>query len=142
MKINFVFLDSIKHTKENIDFQIMVYCLMDNHYHLLIKEDENSGDIGSIIKRITCKYAIYFNKKHDREGPVCRGRFKSEPVESDAYLLAVTAYNHQNPLKAGMVNKIENYKFSSYLDYLNKNDSFLDMDWNLGTYAKFLSNLL
>ena len=88
---------------------------MDNHVHLLINED--SDEIGRIMKRINISYAYYFNKKYGRVGHLFQDRFKSEGIENDTYLLAAVRYIHNNPVKAGLVKNIEEYKWSSYISY-------------------------
>ncbi len=71
-----------------------------------------------IMRRIGGSYVYWYNQKYDRIGNLFQGRFKSEPVENDAYFLAVLRYIHQNPIKAGIVNNIKDYKWSSYNEYL------------------------
>ncbi len=103
--------------KGNGEYLIYAYCIMDNHIHLLIKEEKAS--VSSIVKRVGVSYAYYFNKKYRHIGHVFQDRFRSEIVENDAYLLALIRYLHQNPLKAG-ISTIEGYKWSSYREYLNR----------------------
>lgn len=83
------------------------YCLMDNHVHLLIKEGE---EIGESIKRITVRYVHWYNEKDERTGHLFQNRFRREAVETEGYLISVSRYIHQNPVKAGMVNKVEDYQ--------------------------------
>ena len=106
--------------KKNKDrkFDIYAYCLMDNHVHLLINEGDD--EIGKIMKRINISYAYYFNKKYGRIGHLFQDRFKSEGIDSDAYLLSVVRYIHNNPVKAGLVKNIEEYKWSSYSIYTKR----------------------
>ncbi len=89
---------------------------MDNHVHLLIKESEES--LATTMKRVNTSYAFYFNQKYHRVGHLFQDRFKSEPIEDDRYLMAVARYIHNNPVKAGMVDTLEKYKWSSYRCYL------------------------
>lgn len=90
---------------------------MDNHVHLLLKENE---EIGRSIKRITVSYVQWFNNKYGREGHLFQNRYKSEVVENEAYLLVVIRYIHQNPIKAKIVETIKDYKWSSYNKYIDK----------------------
>ena len=93
---------------------------MVNHVHLLIKI--GTEDIGDAVKRIAVGYAQYFNIKYGRTGYLFQNRFRSEPVDDDLYFRTVLRYIHQNPVKAGMVNKISDYKWSSYREYfIDKN---------------------
>lgn len=109
------FIDYIIKAKRAGDFELYGYCLMDNHVHLLIKEDE---EIGRSIKRITVGYVGWHNRKHERTGHLFQNRFRSESVETESYLLTVLRYIHQNPIKAKVVKKLEDYEWSSYNHYL------------------------
>lgn len=111
-----VFLERLIKFKETGSYELYGYCFMDNHVHLLIKENE---DIGTSIKRIAVGYVGWHNKKYDRFGHLFQNRYKSEPVESENYLITVLRYIHQNPVKAGMVEKVVDYKWSSYSEYVS-----------------------
>ena len=91
------------------------YCLMPNHVHLLIRESQES--IASVIKRIAIAYASYFNRKYERIGHLFQDRFKSETVDDMAYFITLIRYIHQNPLAAGIIQKVEDYAWSSWTDY-------------------------
>ena len=114
------FMQAFLMAKKKGNFLIYGYCLMDNHVHLLVKEGE---EIGKSIKRITVSYVQWYNNKYNREGHLFQNRYKSEVVEKEAYLLIVLRYIHQNPIKAKMVNKIEEYKWSSYNQYVIEYDN-------------------
>ncbi len=122
------FLQALNHYKEISGYQIYAYCLMNNHIHLLIKVEYEP--LAQIMRRICGKFVYWYNKKYDRTGYLFQDRFKSEPVESDPYLLTVIRYIHQNPLKAGLVEKLEHYPWSSYHAYIRQ-DSFVDQDFVL-----------
>jgi len=94
------------------------YCLMDNHVHLLLK-DEN---LSITMRSICASYVFWYNKKYQRCGHLYQDRFMSEPVETDKYFLAVLRYIHQNPLKAGLIRKIDDYRWSSYREYVGKQE--------------------
>jgi len=127
------FLKKLTMYKERCGIEIYAYCLMDNHVHLLIKE----GDLGisDVMKRLASSYAYWFNRKYGRIGHLYQERFKSEPVENERYFLAVIRYIHNNPVKAGMVKKCEDYAYSSYMDYLKKN-SIISKDICMGLMSK------
>lgn len=108
-------IDIIKEIMPDIDFDIIAYCIMDNHLHLMIKVDCDKLDI--LMKRMNIKYAMHYNKVEKRYGHVFQDRFKSEAVEDDKYLLGALRYIHNNPVKAGIVNSILDYKWSSANDY-------------------------
>ena len=88
---------------------------MSNHIHLLVQEREEN--ISDAMKRVGVIYAQYFNKKYQRSGHLFQDRFRSEPVESAEYFLTLLRYIHQNPLKAGLVEKVDDYKWSSWKEY-------------------------
>ncbi len=100
------------------NFELYGYCFMDNHIHILIKE--NFESVSLIIKRIITSYVFWFNKKYERSGNLMQDRFKSEVIDSDTYLLTVLRYIHQNPIKAGIVNDINDYRWSSFQEYIKK----------------------
>lgn len=93
------------------------YCLMDNHYHLFIKTTQPNLSQG--IHYLNSSYANWFRNKHQIIGPIFQGRFKSILVDADNYALVLSAYIHLNPLRAGIIRQLEDYPWSSYLDYLN-----------------------
>ena len=87
------------------------YCLMSNHYHLLIEIED--GMLSKFMRQINMNYAIYFNKKNRRSGHLWQGRFKSWFVTDDAYLYTLILYIEQNPVKAKIVRKPEEYHYST-----------------------------
>lgn len=110
------FLQILYDKKKETGFTVYAFCLMDNHIHMLIKASEES--LATTMKRINASYAVYFNQKYQRVGHLFQDRFKSEPIENDQYLMAVVRYIHNNPVKAGIVISLEQYKWSSYNYYL------------------------
>lgn len=115
------FLEYIKSKQNDIVFSIYAYCFMDNHLHLLL--ETKGQELPVIMKGVATRYAYYYNEKHRRAGHVFQDRFKSEPVEDDRYLLAVVRYIHNNPIKAQMVEKAGDYKWSSYWSYIKQHPS-------------------
>lgn len=119
--------------KEKI-LEIGSYCLMPNHFHLLIKETVEGG-ISKFMSKIMTAYTMYFNKKYERSGALFQGTFKAEHANSDEYLKYLFSYIHLNPVKliqpdwkeSGIENKdkiinfLKDYKHSSYLDYMGVN---------------------
>ena len=114
------FLQILKDCKAISEFEIYAYCLMGNHIHLLIHETKEP--IEQFMKRIATRFVYWYNIKYQRVGHLFQDRFKSEPVEDDAYFLTVFRYIHQNPIKAGICNKINDYKFSSYNEFFKDSD--------------------
>lgn len=118
------YLDGLKEAIGEGNFKLLSYCIMDNHIHLLLNSDINS--MATAFRRINLKFALRYNKKYDRVGHVFQGRYKSEAVETDQYLLAAIRYIHNNPVKAKIVGRAEGYKWSSYRGYLDGQDNLLD----------------
>lgn len=112
------FLWTLKDTKKKSGYKLFAYCLMGNHIHLLIKEEKEP--LEQIFKRIGGKFVYWYNIKYQRTGHLFQDRFKSEPVEDDAYLLTAIRYIHQNPIKAKLCENIEDYRFSSYREYTDR----------------------
>jgi REP element-mobilizing transposase RayT len=120
------FIDVLAEVKSVSGFLLFGYCLMDNHVHLLVRiEDE---PLATVFKRIGVRYVPWYNKKYGRCGPLFQGRYRSEAVEDERYLLSVLRYIHQNPVKAGICAKPEDYRWSSYADYAGKGDGIADAD--------------
>ena len=111
---------------------IGAYCLMPNHFHLLVKEKTENG-ISKFMSKLTTGYSMYFNKRYDRTGNLFQGVFKSTHADSDEYLKYLFAYIHLNPVKLvdaewkenGIKDKntadyfLKGYSYSSYFDYSN-----------------------
>lgn len=118
--------------------QIICFCLMPNHFHLLIQQLEDSG-ISEFVRRLLDSFTRYFNVKYERIGPLFQGPFKAKLVDSDEYLLQLTKYIHRNPLKlAGWSKNLDEYTFSSYPGYLNRkrNYEFCDPEFVLDYFGK------
>ena len=111
--------ETIATVKQDLEFEIYAYCFMSNHVHIVLKE-KSFGDISLIMKRILTKYARWYNIKYGRSGALIANRYKSVPVEMDEYFLHLLRYVHQNPIKAGITDKIENYPYSSFLEYVTE----------------------
>lgn len=126
------FIDILKQYKEISGYKVYGYCLMDNHIHLLIQEGEE--DISTIMKRIGVSYVGWYNNKYERIGPLYQDRYKSEAVEKNPYLLTVLRYIHQNPVKAKMVDRVGDFKWSSYKEYFQEK-SFIDKKFILEIFS-------
>ncbi len=97
-------------------FTLLCYCIMPNHFHLLIKQNSDTS-LSKLISKICTSYGKYFNKKYGRIGGVFQDQFKSIVVDKDSYFTWLSAYIHKNPLEAGIVKNLYQYPYSSYLDY-------------------------
>ena len=91
---------------------------MSNHFHLLLHAKDDT--VGNIVKRIASSYVYYFNKKYGRDGHLFKERFRSEPCENWSYFVTSIRYIHQNPIKAGLVHQVRDYKYTSWHEYLGK----------------------
>jgi len=100
---------------------IIAYCIMPTHIHLVLCELKEAG-ISSFMKKLLDSYTRYFNIKNNRKGPLWQGRFKSILIKTDEQLLHLTRYIHLNPTSDGLVDKPEDWEYSSYREYLNRTD--------------------
>lgn len=118
-----VFLHFISIARKKHYFDIYSFCLMDNHAHFII--DPLGGNISKIMHLINTQYATYYNNKYDRIGPVFQGRFRSEIISSDRYLITASVYIHCNPQDLpSFKENIQLYQYSSLLDYIHNTDRF------------------
>ncbi len=125
-------IQTINEYKEISGYEIYAFCLMNNHIHLLMKEGKE--DLGIVFRRIGASYVYWYNKKYKRRGHLFQDRYKSEPVEDDEYFLTVLRYIHQNPIKAGIETNISKYPWSSYNEYLGK-ENICDIKFALDFFA-------
>jgi len=129
------FLSILYDYKEISGYKLFAYCLMGNHVHLLIKVEQEPLD--RIFRRIASKYVFWYNNKYQRVGHLFQDRYKSEPVETDAYLLTSIRYIHQNPLKAKLAKNLSDYLYSSYNDYVDdKKENLTDTEFVLDIINK------
>lgn len=113
------YLKLLECEKVNYELEIIAYAIMNNHVHMIIYSEKNN-ELSKFMKKVNELYARFYNYKKNRVGYVFRDRFLSEPITNESYLLRCISYIHNNPVKAGLVDCCENYKFSSYNDYINK----------------------
>jgi len=118
-----VFLQRMDQTFLKYSFLCYAYCLMDNHYHLLIKT--SLGNISQGMHYLQASYANYFAAKYKTNGPLFQGRYKSLLVDEDNYALTLSTYIHLNPLRAGLTKNLDEHTWSSLLDYLGKREKEL-----------------
>jgi putative transposase len=130
------FLETLQKVKIKAELKVYAWCLMGNHVHLLLKEGNES--ISVVTKRIGVTYANYYNWKYKTNGHLFQDWFKSENVGNVNYLLTVTRYIHQNPVKAGIVPKPHHWKSSSCLGYYGEPvypPSLLDFNYLLNMFS-------
>lgn len=112
------FLKVLQETVEGWNLQVAAYCLMPNHYHLLLHTPD--GNLSRCMRHINGLYTQRFNRAHRKDGQLFRGRYKAVLVEKDSYLLEVLRYIHRNPLRAGLVKSLEDFPWSSHPGYLSR----------------------
>ena len=128
------FLARLTAATTELSLQVMAYCLMPHHVHLLVKE-QSPGDITRVMRKTLTPYARWFNKQHARSGPLIANRYKSEGVAADDYLLAVLRHIHRNPVEAGITARIDGYPWSSYPSYTTGLSPLTDTDVVLGLFS-------
>lgn len=131
-------LKKIKNQQELV--KIYCYCLMPNHFHLLVRQLADGG-ISEFLRKVADSYTRYFNTKHERVGSLFQGKFKAKLVETDEYLLQVSKYIHRNsfplPMWEGKV-----YPYSSYSHYLSgEAHVFCDTEFISSYFSKTNPNL-
>lgn len=155
--------ESVPHIKirprESI-VDILAFCLMDNHYHLLLRQKTDNG-ISAFMKKLNAGYACAFNLKHDRSGHLMQGRYRAKHVDTDEYFRHLICYIHFNPVnkileKNRKINinrvweKLGKYRWSSHLDYLGEDNfssilnkqSMGDVFGSISEYKKFAKGWL
>jgi len=132
-----IFLRVLREAIDLWGIRISAYCLMSNHYHLLIQTPQ--GNISRCMRHINGVYTQRYNRLHRCDGQLFRGRYKSILVDQDSYLLELIRYIHRNPLRAGMVNNLKEYAWSSYNGYLStaKKWDWLHKDFILSLFSSY-----
>ncbi|KKW40181.1 MAG: hypothetical protein UY89_C0004G0003 [Parcubacteria group bacterium GW2011_GWA1_54_9] len=102
-------------------FSLVCYCIMPNHFHLLIRQNDEIP-ISKLILRLATSYSMYFNAKYGHIGHVFQDRFKATHVNNDRYLRYLSAYIHLNPKVAGLTKVASDWEHSSYPEYIGKRE--------------------
>lgn len=129
-----VYLTILEQTMDKYPYILYTYCLMTNHIHIQLETKD--VEIWHIMRYINLLYTKYFNNKYNFLGHLFQGRYKSEVIENDAYNLETSRYIHLNPVKAAMVDKPIDYKWSSYGVYMGKVKSDIVTDEKILSYFK------
>lgn len=123
--------------------EIVCFCLMPNHFHLLLKQIRENG-ITTFVSKISNSYTKYFNTRHKRIGPLLQGSFKAVRIENDEQLLHTSRYIHLNPLIDYLVKDLSNYEYSSYPQFIGMVNGFCQTKYVLdhfpskSDYKKFV----
>ncbi|MDQ6955392.1 MAG: transposase [Mariprofundaceae bacterium] len=130
-----LFLEVLEHVVERFSWVCHAYCLMNNHYHLMVETPQANLSRG--MRQLNGMYTQRFNREHDRVGHVFQGRFKSIVVDKDAYLLELSRYIVRNPVAAGMMANVGDWPWSSYLAMIGeaKQPSYLHVAWLLAQFG-------
>lgn len=112
------FLSLLAGTTERLNAEWHAYCLMDNHYHLMLRTPE--GNLQRIMRHVNGLYTQYFNRTEGHDGPLFRGRYKAVLVDAEAHWLGLSRYIHRNPLEARMTEDLASYRWSSYPAYIGR----------------------
>lgn len=125
----------LERTKERYGYLLHGYVFMSNHYHLLIETPR--ANIKQIMQNLNTSYTVFVNRKYRRLGHLFQGRYKAFIVDKERYLLELGRYIHLNPVRAGVVRRPEDFRWSSYRDYIRgRNDGLVDTDETLAFFSK------
>jgi putative transposase len=136
------FVDLLKESSELWNLRVSAYCLMPNHYHLLVQTPD--ANISRCMRHINGVYTQRYNRRHHCGGQLFRGRYKSILVDADSYLLQLVRYIHRNPLRAGLTDSLKGYAWSSHKGYISGATrwSWLHKDYVLSMLSKDKANRL
>lgn len=131
-----IFFEYLGKAVERYELKIHTYCLMTNHYHLLIETPQ--ANLSQATKWINVSYAAYSNRKRRRSGHLFQGRYKAILVDADEYLTHLSRYIHLNPIRARMVDHLKDYQWSSYPVFggYSKAPEWLEIRWLLSLFGK------
>ena len=128
------FIQVLRETADAWNLKVAAYCLMPNHYHLLVHTPD--GNISRCMRHLNGVYTQRFNRHHKKDGQLFRGRYKAVLVEADSYLLEVLRYIHKNPQRAGITDTLRDFEWSSHHGYLSQAEKW---DW---LHKDFLLSML
>jgi len=129
------FLEQLEERIDNYGIRLYLFCLMANHYHLLLETPE--GNLSRFMQSLATAYTVYYNLRHQRHGHLLDGRFKAKVVSGDEYLLRLSRYVHQNPVWVGdwkdkpipeRIEHLRRYRWSSYPGYVGQKQQFAFVD--------------
>jgi putative transposase len=122
---NYVFaLRLVKKYTSTFNISAMAYCLMPNHYHFLLRQD-GMESAGLVPQRVFNSYTKAFNKRYGSSGTLFEGRYQAIHVDKDVYLLHLCRYIHANPVKHGLVSRLEEWPYSNYHEWIGTRDGTL-----------------
>lgn len=130
-----IFLETLQKTNEKYNWICHAYCLMNNHYHLVI--ETNDGNLSKGMRLLNGVYTQTYNRRHDKVGHIFQGRYKAILIQKESHLLEVCRYVVLNPVRAKAVEKPEQWEWSSYrgTSGIEKPDSCLTTELVLGQFS-------
>jgi putative transposase len=130
------FLATLKDYHDRYGTILHAYVLMDNHYHLVMETP--GGNLVKVMHGINGGYTGYFNRKYGRAGHLFQGRYKAILVDKESYLVELSRYVHLNPVRARVVKRPEEYRWSSYPGFINKSKArdWIEYGWVLGRFGE------
>jgi len=139
-----MFLQIVNKTANIHDVTVHTYCLMDNHYHMLIQTKYEN--LPAFMRIVNANYALYFNKKYNRSGHLWQDRYKSKYVLFENYLYSIIKYIEYNPVEANMYDKVGEYKFTLFHNILNNKkhiycarSSIMFTEFSINDLSEFLT---
>jgi len=130
------FLDKLRQSRNRYNTVVHAYCLMNNHFHLLVETPD--ANVSQFMRHLNSTYTQSFNTANKRVGHLFQGRFKSILVQKDLYLLELARYIVLNPVRAGMVKNAKDWRWSSFrlTSGLSSPNGWLTSDWLLSQFSK------
>jgi len=122
---NYLFaLRQVKTYARELNIAVIAYCLLPNHYHLLLRQD-GQQPAGLLPQWVFNSYTKAFNKRYARTGTLLEGRYKAIPVDKEGYLLHLCRYIHANPMRHGLASQLEEWPYSNYPEWMGLRDGSL-----------------
>lgn len=122
------YLATLAEFKAVYDVKVYGFCLMTNHVHLILAPGEAGAGLARLMKRLAGRQTRYVNRRQSRHGTLWESRYKSSPIQTDAYLLACCRYVELNPVRAGLTDRPEGYRWSSYRQRTRQASTFPWLD--------------
>ena len=146
---NYLFvLRLVKKYTSAFDISVIAYCLMPNHYHFLLRQDGTEA-AGLLPQRVFNSCTKAFNKRYDCSGTLFEGRYEALHVDKEGYLLHLCRYIHANPVKDGLVSRLEDWPYSNYHEWMGtRHGTLIDRDFvpaffpAAQTYSQFVLDYL
>ncbi|HYE38264.1 transposase [Methylocaldum sp.] len=124
------FLDRMKEYSRRFEISILSFCLMQNHFHMFLKQTSNNFSISQFLSSLLNSYVKSINKKYQRSGTLFEGKTKSKEIKDNAYFIWVIKYILENPVKAGLVSSVGDWEFSNARDLLGvRNGDLTDVNY-------------